>query len=69
MSDPRDLDDLRGSLLFEDLIRCRICGCHDFMACFHERLGPCWWIGEGLCSHCDFDRAPPEALEAAGIPW
>lgn len=31
---------------------CRKCGCSDRNACFSPTLGACWWVEEGLCSHC-----------------
>ena len=38
---------------------CRACGCTDHAACVDPVLGPCWWVEEGLCSHC---RMANEAL-------
>ena len=32
---------------------CRACGCTDSHACTNPIDGPCWWVGEDLCSHCD----------------
>ncbi len=32
---------------------CRRCGCTQYNACVDRRLGPCWWVDEDLCSHCD----------------
>lgn len=32
---------------------CKICGCTETTACFHPKIGPCFWIQEDLCSHCD----------------
>lgn len=32
---------------------CRSCGCDDEHACLHDLYGPCWWVEEDLCSHCD----------------
>lgn len=31
---------------------CRICGCNEFDACYHEDHGNCWWVAPDLCSHC-----------------
>lgn len=30
---------------------CRGCGCTDARACMTQD-GPCWWVGEDLCSAC-----------------
>jgi hypothetical protein len=32
--------------------RCRVCGCSEYDACWHELLGACWWVQPDLCSHC-----------------
>lgn len=32
---------------------CRVCGCTELNACVSERHGPCWWVEDDLCSHCD----------------
>ena len=33
---------------------CRICGCTDDNACYHPKLGHCWWVDDEheVCSHC-----------------
>jgi activating signal cointegrator 1 len=36
---------------FEERI-CLKCGCTQNDACFMDEVGPCWWVGENLCSHC-----------------
>lgn len=33
---------------------CRRCGCTDMKACVDDKLGPCWWVEDDLCSHCAF---------------
>lgn len=33
-------------------LRCRVCGCSDYDACWHDLLGACWWVQPDLCSHC-----------------
>lgn len=38
-----------------DLQACRECGCTELNACTDEELGPCWWVAEDLCSHCQRD--------------
>lgn len=43
---------------FNDARQCRQCGCTEDMACYHNDIGPCWWIPEQaneqgpICSHC-----------------
>lgn len=32
---------------------CRVCGCTDAQACIDDAIGPCWWVDEDLCSHCE----------------
>lgn len=36
---------------------CRKCGCTETTACWHDKLGPCWWVEADLCSHCA--QTPP----------
>lgn len=31
---------------------CLSCGCTENDACWNADIGPCWWEGENLCSHC-----------------
>jgi hypothetical protein len=33
---------------------CKICGCTEDNACYHQAFGPCWWLNKDkdLCSHC-----------------
>lgn len=31
---------------------CRDCGCTENNACIHPEHGPCWWVEDDLCSHC-----------------
>lgn len=42
--------------------RCRVCECTQLTACEMPDGGPCWWVGEDLCSACSVD----EDLDAAG---
>ena len=35
--------------------KCRICGCTQNNACITNE-GPCWWVGDGICSACDDKR-------------
>ena len=35
--------------------KCRQCGCTDDRACVHADHGPCWWVEDDLCSHCQMD--------------
>ena len=32
---------------------CRVCGCTNERACVDIELGPCWWVEDDLCSHCE----------------
>lgn len=32
---------------------CRQCACTDLAACHDDELGPCSWVEEDLCSHCE----------------
>ena len=32
---------------------CRECGCWQLDACWDDDRGPCWWVEEDLCSHCE----------------
>lgn len=36
---------------------CRACGCTETCACVNDVDGPCWWVGEDLCSHCQLTAA------------
>ncbi len=45
---------IKGSLglwEFDERI-CLQCGCTENDACFNIDHGPCWWVGQCLCSHC-----------------
>lgn len=33
---------------------CKVCGCTQLDACYHEEQGNCWWVQPDLCSHCHF---------------
>jgi hypothetical protein len=35
-----------------DTRSCVVCGCTDSTGCSDQLTGPCWWVGERLCSHC-----------------
>lgn len=37
--------------------RCNKCGCWQNQACMHDKLGPCWWVKDDLCSHCQLEKA------------
>lgn len=43
-----------------NLRTCRQCGCNEFDACYHPKLGNCWWIEDDLCSHCK--KVPGKAI-------
>lgn len=57
LSDPvhfKKITPFKGSLNiwnFDEQI-CLKCGCTDDNACMGKLLGPCWWAGTNLCSHC-----------------
>lgn len=36
---------------------CRACGCTDNCACHNDVDGPCWWVADDLCSHCQMTSA------------
>jgi len=36
---------------------CRACGCTDSCACHNHVDGPCWWVADELCSHCQMTAA------------
>lgn len=36
--------------------KCKHCGCHENMACFHPELGNCSWATKEECSHCVKER-------------
>ena len=36
---------------------CRACGCTDSHACINHVDGPCWWVADDLCSHCQLTAA------------
>ena len=42
---------------------CRVCGCWEMAACWHDQVGACWWVEPNLCSHCGSD---PSAEAPAG---
>jgi len=42
---------------------CALCGCTEFTACKDSLRGPCWWVGERLCSHC----AQPDARRSRAL--
>lgn len=33
---------------------CRVCGCSDNDACYHDDYGNCYWVEKDLCSHCKY---------------
>lgn len=37
---------------FEDLVKCRECGCDDMHACVSDDGIPCHWAEDDLCSGC-----------------
>ncbi len=42
---------------------CAVCGCTETRACGDDLRGPCWWVGERLCSHC----AQPDARRGLAL--
>lgn len=59
LSDPVEFKDhhypVKGSLGLWNLDEriCLQCGCTENDACVHPDFGPCWWVEENLCSHCE----------------
>lgn len=50
---------------------CRVCECTDDAACYDdETCGPCYWVGEDLCSACVGTAAAKasEGAEGPGAP-
>lgn len=45
---------------------CRLCGCTQEDACFDEAFGPCFWVGDDLCSQCARQRCDCRAAEMIG---
>lgn len=53
----------------EEEQRCRVCGCTNETPCVDDAGQPCWWVGDDLCSHCEYKqrmtaaRAERESLQ------
>lgn len=70
LSDPVEFKDhhypVKGSLglwNFEPEI-CLRCGCTGEDACVSREFGPCWWVDENLCSHCEEGVASTQIKES-----
>ncbi|CCH01664.1 hypothetical protein FAES_3657 [Fibrella aestuarina BUZ 2] len=48
---------------------CRVCGCHDSMACMHEEYGPCAWDRENRTKEGPICTACSSKLTDVERPW